>query len=199
MTDTEFSIWARIGIAFTSFSKALFEPDFARQVSELAAGRPPALPPRTPSEPEPAKAEDVREKAEFAAAPEKPRLSPDAALILLSVLQREGRFIDFLQQDIAAFSDAEIGAVTRVVHEGCRRALTHHAELVPVRAEREGTSIKIDAGYDVGSIKLTGNVQGSAPYQGVLRHKGWRAQSVKLPELLDGHDANVVAPAEVEL
>lgn len=133
--------------------------------------------------------------AKPAAAP----LDTTAALQLLALLQREGRLVDFLEQEIAAFSDAEIGAATRVVHEGCRRALHEHAKLEPVRTEDEDTTVTIPAAFKPAEIKLTGNVQGKPPYKGTLRHRGWRAREVRLPVPAPGHDASIIAPAEVEL
>ena len=125
-----------------------------------------------------------------------PRRPPSSSSPLF---QREGRLVDFLEQDVASFSDADIGVVARIVHEGCRRALHDHAKLVPVRDEEEGTSVTLSAGFDPAEIKLSGNVQGAAPYKGVLRHRGWRATGMKLPVPVEGHDPGVIAPAEVEL
>ena len=121
------------------------------------------------------------------------------ALQLLEALQRDGRFVDFVQQDIQNFEDAAIGVAARVVHAGCRKVLQHHFEIVPVRDEDEGVSVTLEPGYDSESIKLTGNVAGAGPYRGVVRHRGWRVTRVRLPELVDGHDAHLIAPAEVEL
>ena len=133
--------------------------------------------------------------------PAKPADAPssDAALQLLALFQREGRLIDFLQQEIAAFSDAEIGATARVVHEGCRKALHAHVKLSPVRSEEEGVSVTLAAGFDPSEVKLSGNVAGAAPYKGVLRHRGWRAKELVLPSAVKGHDPTVIAAAEVEL
>ena len=78
--------------------------------------------------------------------PAKPTTAPRdlrPALQLLSLLQREGRLVDFVQQDILAFSDADVGAAARVVHEGCRRALQRVTELAPVRDEKEGHSVTV--------------------------------------------------------
>ncbi len=124
--------------------------------------------------------------------------SNDAALQLLALLQREGRLIDFLQQDVAEFPDAAVGAAARVVHDGCRKALASHLEIKPVRGEREGGSVTIDV-VDPNAVKLVGNVSGNAPFRGTLRHRGWRVESVKLPSVVEGYDARVLAPAEVEL
>jgi hypothetical protein len=122
-----------------------------------------------------------------------------APLQLLALLQREGRLIDFLQQEIADFDDADIGAAVRVVHEGCRKALHDHATVEPVREEAEDSPVRVPKGFDPSAIKLTGEVKGEPPYQGMLRHRGWRVTDLRLPEALEGHDFSVVAPAEVEL
>jgi hypothetical protein len=126
---------------------------------------------------------------------------PDSgsALQLLALLQREGRLVDFLEQDIAAFPDAEIGATARVVHEGCRNALHAHLKIAPVRAEDEGAAVTLESGFNPAEIKLSGNVAGRGPFKGTLRHRGWRATDVSLPVPVKGHDTSVVAPAEVEL
>ena len=138
------------------------------------------------------------------AAPPEPKKLPDAppttsALQLLALLQREGRFVDFVQEDLGSRDDAEIGAVARVVHDGCRKALGAHAKIAPVRNEAEGSSLILQAGFSPEEVKLVGDVKGSGPYKGVLRHRGWRAESLTLPATVDGHDARVLAPAEVEL
>ena len=121
------------------------------------------------------------------------------ALQLLSVLQREGRLVDFVQQDILSFSDADVGVAARVVHEGCRRALQRVVQFAPVQDEMEGNAITVPEGYDATRILLTGNVSGTAPFRGVLRHRGWRASTVKLPDIIGDIDCTLVAPAEVEL
>jgi hypothetical protein len=128
-----------------------------------------------------------------------PRSPDHSALQLLSALQREGRLVDFLQQDIAAFPDAEVGVAARVVHDGCRRALRSHATLEPVRVEPEGAHVTLAQGFDADEVKLVGDVKGEPPYAGVLRHRGWRVAKLELPRAIGGHDPHVVAPAEVEL
>ncbi len=112
---------------------------------------------------------------------------PSEGLRVLALLQREGRLIDFVEEEIAAYSDAQIGAAARTVHDGCRKALREYVKLEPVRIEAEGAPIEIPAGFDPQAVRLTGNVVGNPPFRGVLRHHGWRSP--------DG----VVAPAEVEL
>ena len=125
--------------------------------------------------------------------------TPEAALQLLGLLQKEARFIDFTQENMGQYSDAEIGAVARVVHEGCRKVLSQNFNLVPVREEDEGKRITLPKGYDAASIRITGNIVGSAPFTGTLVHRGWKAAAIKLPKITEGHDASIIAAAEVEL
>ena len=125
--------------------------------------------------------------------------TPDAALQLLALLQRDARLIDFTQENLSGYSDADIGAAARLVHEGCGKVLREHFTLAPVRLEAEGSRITITPGFDARAIRLTGNLVGQAPFQGALSHRGWRATEVRLPRLAAGHDATVLAQAEVEL
>jgi hypothetical protein len=115
------------------------------------------------------------------------------------LLQQDGRFIDFIQEDIAGFSDAEIGAAARVVHEGCRKVLREHFTLEAVRGEPEGAHVTLEPGFDAAALRLTGNVVGDPPFTGTLTHKGWVAMETKLPKLAASHNINILAPAEVEL
>jgi hypothetical protein len=124
---------------------------------------------------------------------------PEAALQLLSLLQNEARFIDFIEEDIAGYSDGEIGAAVRVVHEGCRKVLKAHFTLEPIRKEAEGARLQLPKGFDAAAVRLTGNIVGEAPFTGTLVHKGWRAAGVVLPKVAEGHDMNILAQAEVEL
>ncbi len=119
------------------------------------------------------------------------------AVSLLGVLQREGRLLDFLQEDIDAYSDAQIGAAVRDIHRGCKKALAEHAPLVPVLDQPESATVRVDAGFDPSRIKLVGHVVGEPPFTGTLRHHGWRASKLLLPEGAKG--ALLIAPAEVEL
>ncbi len=131
--------------------------------------------------------------------PQLKQAAPDAALQLLSLLQQEARFIDFLQEDLAGFTDADIGAVARVVHEGGQKVLADYFALETVRKEEEESRITLPEGFNATEVRLTGNVIGQPPFTGTLVHRGWRAREVRLPKLAEGHDASVIAPAEVEL
>ncbi|NBC00019.1 MAG: DUF2760 domain-containing protein [Bacteroidetes bacterium] len=152
------------------------------------------LRPAPPSAPAP---EEAAEEAATPSTPEKP--SPIPAVQLLSLLQRKGRLIDFLQEDIQAYDDAQIGAAVRNVHSGCREVLDAHVSLAPVMETDENTSVTIDPGFDAHAIRLTGTVSGEPPFTGMLRHRGWRVEHIDLPQQMQEREALIVAPAEVEV
>ena len=130
---------------------------------------------------------------------EKPTQPPEASAIqVLSILQRQGRLLDFLQEDIQGFDDAQIGAAVRGVHEGCRKALAEHVTLKPVMDQPEGSTVTIEPDFDAHAIQLTGHVAGDPPFTGELRHRGWRVDRIDLPELMRTQD-RIAAAAEVEV
>ena len=142
----------------------------------------------TPSKPPPPAAKPV------------PQARPqDGALQILGVLQRDSRLIDFLMEDIAAYSDQQVGTAVRAVHDKCRDSLNLYLKLAPVIDAVEGDYTKIGA-RDAAAVKLLGNVpvNGKAA-GGLLRHKGWRAEKIDLPPLTSGVGATIIAPAEVEI
>lgn len=130
---------------------------------------------------------------------EPPERAHASGLMVLGLLQREGRLVDFLQEDVAAHSDADIGAAARVVHAGCRKALAQYVTLEAALPGAEGEAVTLPSGYDVQRVQITGNVSGQPPFRGTLRHHGWVAAEVRLPTLSKAIDARVIAPAEVEL
>jgi hypothetical protein len=179
----------RLWFAWVCFFKILFDAVYAGRIWSADHGLLAAPAPKSPEPlPEPPTPEPAR------AAP-----STDAALQLLALLQREGRLIDFLEEDVTTFPDADVGAAARVVHQGCRKALHDHARVASVRSEAEGARVSVAAGTPAAEVKLVGNVAGEPPFVGVLRHRGWRVEDLSLPTAIDGHDLRVVAPAEVEL
>ncbi len=183
MAESPPSFFTRLFMAFAVFWRILVDPVFAMAVRRLRRGQ-------------------QASKTEDAAETPRPRLAeaePNAALQLLGLLQQEGRFIDFLQEDVAAYSDAEVGAAARVVHEGCRKTLTEHLTIEPVRGEPEGTRVTLEEGFDSSAVRLTGQVVGQAPFTGSLTHRGWRVAEIRLPKVAAGHNLAIVAAAEVEL
>ena len=178
---------SRISIAFGSFFSIISDSQFAAKVQALRIGAQVSEPTATTPAAEKPVVIPMREAA------------PEAALQLLGLLQREARFIDFIQEDVAAYQDADIGVAARVVHEGCRKVLRDNFTISPVRDEAEGSRITLPEGFDAASIRVTGNVVGQPPFTGSITHRGWRAVETRLPKLADGHELRVIAPAEVEL
>ena len=194
MTDSNVSFLGRISLAVGTFFSILGDGEFAARVQRLRSGAPVTTAPTAAPVATPAPA-----PAPQAAVPVLKQASPDAALQLLGLLQRDARFIDFVEEDVAGYSDADIGAAARVVHGGCRTVLREHFTIRPVRDEAEGSRVTLPEGFDATAVRLTGNVVGKAPFTGSLSHRGWRVQDVRLPKLAASHDTSIIAAAEVEL
>ena len=140
--------------------------------------------------------------------PSKPQAEPARAappapeiVSFLAMLQEKGRLVDFLMDDINPYNEAQVGAAARVVHAGCKRALQEHFSIHPLRTEDEGSTVQVPAGYAADEYRLVGKIAGQAPFSGVLVHRGWKTDMVKLPQLLPGAPGHLpaIAPAEVEL
>jgi hypothetical protein len=179
--DSSLSFSARLGMAF----RLAFSSAFARQIQ---AGLK-ALERKEPPPP-----------AQKAPAPTaSPERSQASGLFVVSALQREGRLVDFLQQDLGGFSDEEVGTAARVVHAGCAKVLKQYFQLEPAVNAAEGASFTVPAGFDAERIRLTGNVTGQPPFKGTVKHHGWAAKEVRLPAMAEGLNPRILAPAEVEL
>jgi hypothetical protein len=157
---------------------------FAEKIQQLEAGR---LAPSAQPKPEP-KPEARKESRR------------SEALSLLAVLQREARFVDFIKEPIAGYSDAQVGAAARDVHKSCAAAVDRLFSLQPLSEAAEGAQITVPRGFDPAQFRLTGNISNEPPFHGTLRHHGWKAAKCEVPEWT-GNDASamIVAPAEVEL
>lgn len=118
---------------------------------------------------------------------------------LFSVLQREGRLMDFLQEDLSLYEDGQIGAAVRSIHENCKKTVDRYLSPEPVMKQAEGETVEIAAGFDQQEVKLVGNVVGQPPFTGILRHRGWQSRSISLPKLSAAENPNLIAPAEVEI
>ena len=198
------SFLSRIAIAIGSFFAILGNARLAGDIHRLRTGEPLAadMPPKEVRVEVPVeKIIETRVEVPVEKIVEKRiEVATDtAALQLLGLMQREARFVDFIQEDVAPYTDAEIGAAARVVHEGCRKLLAEHFTIAPVRAEAEGSRITLQAGFDAAAVRLAGNVVGQAPFTGQLTHRGWQASDVRLPQLTDTRAAAILAQAEVEL
>jgi hypothetical protein len=181
--------WKRIALAFQCFFSILFHAEIP---NDIAQKRVKPTGPQVPA----------------AAVPSVPRLKEveqpasevfDRAVQMLALLQRDGRLIDFLAEDISVYPDVHLGAAVRTIHGTCRQVLDHYIKLEPILNSEEDQPVTVQAGFDPAAIKLIGNVAGEPPVRGVLRHRGWRVKEVNLPPLPQGAGRMVVAPAEVEL
>jgi hypothetical protein len=164
----------RAGLAWRAFTGVLGSAATAGRVEAALVPPPPPEPPKPP----------------------KPSAEP---LRLLALLQREGRLLDFLLEDISAASDEQIGAGVRELHSKAQAALKEHLALAPVLPQEEGAQVEVPPGFDPSAIRLTGNVTGQPPFRGTLLHHGWRVQNYMLRPAPEGQDEFVLQPAEVEL
>ena len=184
------SVWTRIVFAFRAFFSILLHANIPEDVRRALAGPSVnAVPAATPTVA--AKTEPKSEKP--------PPESFDRAAQLLALLQRDGRLIDFLEEDIAPYPDEQLGAAVRSIHGNCRQVIERYLQLEPVLDSPEERPFTVPTGFDPAAIKLIGNVQGQPPVQGILRHRGWRVKQFKLPALPQISDRMIVAPAEVEV
>jgi Domain of unknown function (DUF2760) len=176
----------KIVLAFKAFFALLFSGELSPSIltelnlTKRSAASAPKAPARAPA----AAAPTVR--------------TADGALQFLAILQRDARLIDFLQEDIAPYSDDQIGAAVREIHDQSRDAIARYVTLAPVIDGVEGTYAKAP-GQDANLVKFVGNVPAKPPAGGTLRHKGWRATKVDLPALPVKQDATIIAPAEIEI
>jgi len=183
--------WERVTLAFRCFFSILFHADMPSDIAQRWV-KPAGPVPQVPA----AVVPSVSRLKEV----ERPALEAfDRAVQMLALLQRDGRLIDFLAENISAYPDAQLGAAVRTIHESCQQVLNHYVKLEPILNSEEDQPVTVQKGFDPAAIKLIGNVAGEPPVRGVLRHKGWRVKEVNLPPLPQGSGRTVVAPAEVEL
>lgn len=120
-------------------------------------------------------------------------------LHMMSILQREGRLLDFFDQDLNQYDDEQIGSAVRSIQDDCKKAIKKYIDPRPIIDSEEGELVIIEKGFDMNAIHLVGNVVGDPPFKGFLRHQGWKAGKKGLPKLLDVQDATIITPAEVKI
>jgi len=128
-------------------------------------------------------------------------LSDAAVVRFLARLQEKGRFVDFAMDDITPYSDEQIGAAARVVHQGCTEVLKDYFHIVPIHQGEEQDQVTLAGEYDSARFRLIGHVPDAPPYRGTLLHRGWLTDRVNLPQVTaDSESARtVIAPAEIEI
>ena len=173
-------ITSRLTYASRCFFAILFRGEIPQDILQALGISKPTAPPKVAAE---------------KASPE----SLDRAVQMLALLQRDGRLVDFLTEDVSPYPDAQLGAAVRSIHTSCRQVLDRYLKLEPILASEEDQPVTVPAGFDPAAIKLVGNVTGEPPIRGLLRHRGWRVTEVNLPSLPQGTGRAIVAPAEVEV
>jgi hypothetical protein len=181
------SFSTRISYAFRSFFSILSDGEIPKDIAAALGASAQAANPASVVEPRPKPAEKP------------PVESFDRAVQMLALLQRDGRLIDFLEEDVSPYPDDQLGAAVRTIHSSCRQVLDRYLKLEPVISSEEDQPVTVPAGFDPAAVKLVGNVVGDPPIKGLLRHRGWRVKDVSLPSLPQGAGREIVAPAEVEV
>ena len=182
----------RLSFAFRCFFSLLFQGEIPQDVLQALTGAP------TDSAPPAGAVQASPVPPKFAADKPSPE-SQDRAVQMLALLQRDGRLVDFLTEDVSPYPDGQLGAAVRSIHASCRQVLDRYFKLEPIISSEEDQPVTVPAGLDPAAIKLVGNVTGEPPIRGWLRHRGWRVTEVTLPSLPHGSGRTIVAPAEVEV
>ena len=132
-----------------------------------------------------------------AAAQKEPENESTKQTIML--LQKHARLIDFIYENIDDYSDEEIGAGARVVHQGCQKVFKEYIKIEPLHAQQEDSLVTLEEGFNTKEVKLTGNISGTPPFKGKLIHRGWKITQINLPQSTDTQSSLIVAPTEIEL
>lgn len=128
--------------------------------------------------------------------PNEPGYSRSDAITLLATLQREARLVDLIQEDLTAYSDAQIGAAARPCLKQCAATLQRVLALRPLEPTPDGTVISVPKDASILRYQWIGEAEGDT---GKLLHHGWQATHVQLSEWTGGQaDQLVIAPAQVQ-
>jgi hypothetical protein len=184
-------LWERVVLASRCSLSILFRSTIPDDIAQKL------LTPAAPVQPAPVASAPAVSRLKEAERPASDTF--DRAVQILALLQRDGRLIDFLAEDISRYPDAQLGAAVRTIHETCRKALDQYVKLEPIVNSEEDQPVTVEAGFDPAAFKLIGNVAGEPPVRGFLRHKGWRVRELNLPPLPQAAGRMVIAPAEIEL
>ncbi len=175
----------KFGLALRVFWRTLWNREFSERAETLFQPRLAEPEPPAPAEPAPK--------------PQVPTGRSDA-LNLLAALQREARFLDFLQESLEGYPAEDIKAAVIDIHRDSRQVVERMFGIRPLIDQEEGSSIEVPAGFDAARFTLTGQVSGSAPYRGQLMHPGWQATRCEVPRWTGSPEGSqVLAPAEVEV
>jgi hypothetical protein len=87
----------------------------------------------------------------------------------------------------------------RSIQQDCKQAVKKYIDPRPVVDADEGQPITIEPGFDMNAVTLVGDVAGDPPFEGIVRHPGWKAGRKEIPNLADVRDSAVITPAEIEV
>ncbi|MFW7380685.1 MAG: DUF2760 domain-containing protein [Oligoflexus sp.] len=119
----------------------------------------------------------------------------------LSILQKQGRFLDFVMGDITRYPDDRVGAAARLVHQGCSKAIRDYFDIQPILSADEGSQIELPDEQHPRTIRFIGQGEEAHPKKGRLVHRGWQTLKVDLPKRTQVNDMDrvIITPAEVEV
>jgi hypothetical protein len=123
----------------------------------------------------------------------------EGAYALLSLMQKEARFLDFVQENLQEIPDAQVGAVSKRIHKDLTKLFKQFLKVEPVFDSAENQKVSIEEGFEPAEIQLSGNVEKKPPLEGILRHKGWMVDSLNLPRRTSAARTKVLQPAQVEV
>ena len=178
----------RLVTAFKAFWSILFNRETQERWRQLEAGVQRSR----------ASAVSDTEKATASTDEEGADIASDA-VYTLTLLQREGRLVDFLLEEISSYTDAQVGAAVRQIHDNCRNVLQDNFGIEAIRPEPEGATVQVSEALDPQQVRLIGNASATPPFSGALRHPGWKVTRVDFPERHSKRDPAVVRPAEIEV
>jgi len=186
-----------VAVAFRSFFAALFNNDRAEAIRQVLDGDPVAV---RLEQPKPVVESAAATLAAKTAAAQSVAAKPirSEALTLLSMLQREARLVDLIQEPLDQYSDAQVGAAARPCLMQCRSTLQRMFDLRPLVDSQEGQTVEVPAGVSPLRYQWVGEGPTDRT-SGQLVHPGWRANRCEIAQWTgEAADAEVVAPAQVE-
>lgn len=188
----------RLFQAIGVFFKVLFQSEFASKVKNIEG-----ISKRAEELEETLQKDQARHKLEIEQLKNAPKEAhgnfEEGAYALLSLMQKEARFLDFVQEEIQELPDNQVGAVCKRIHKDLKKLFKDFLKVEPVFDSKENTTVSIGEGFEPSEIQLSGNVDKKAPFEGVLRHKGWMVDSLNLPKRPSSARTKVLQPAQVEV
>jgi hypothetical protein len=124
--------------------------------------------------------------------------SRSEALTLLSMLQREARLVDLIQEPLDQYSDSQVGAAARPCLIQCRTTLERAFDLKPIVSEQEGAIVTVPDSASPLSYQWLGSGQNGS-VGGRLVHPGWQAKRCEVARWTGKpEDSLVIFPAQLE-